>query len=191
MRRHFEAAEFDQTEPPRRAVGRIQLVDAELGAVRVAGEIDQQVAQQPVDQPGLQGFLAGLELVSHLLEGDFQLVEAFVARLVDARRLAGGADEQAGEQVGECRVVLPVADQAHQQIGPSQAGRIGGRGRANRDVVAATGAGVAAVEHEFLGAEAGEACLFVKRLCVLHQLRPAAGGMDIHLDHAGIGRDAE
>jgi hypothetical protein len=58
----------------------------------------------------------------HLLEGDFQFVEAFVARLVDARRLAGRADEHAGEQVGQRRVVLPVGDQAHQQVGPAQAG---------------------------------------------------------------------
>jgi hypothetical protein len=37
----------------------------------------------------------------------FQLVELFVAAFVDARRLAGGADEHAGEQVGQAGVVLP------------------------------------------------------------------------------------
>ena len=36
-------------------------------------------------------------------ERDLQLVEAVVARLVDARRLAGRADEQAGEQVRQRR----------------------------------------------------------------------------------------
>ena len=48
----------------------------------------------------------------HLRERDLQLVERVVAGLVDARRLAGRADEQAGEQVGERRVALPVQDQA-------------------------------------------------------------------------------
>jgi hypothetical protein len=71
---------------------------------------------------GCRRLLAGFEALRHLLEGDFQFVEAFVARLVDARRLAGGADEHAGEQVGQRRVVLPVGDQAAQQVGPAQAG---------------------------------------------------------------------
>ena len=32
--------------------GRIELVDADLGAVRVAGDVDQQVAEHAVDEPG-------------------------------------------------------------------------------------------------------------------------------------------
>ena len=36
VRRHLERAQLQQAEPAGRAVGRIQLVDAELGAVRVA-----------------------------------------------------------------------------------------------------------------------------------------------------------
>ena len=45
MRRHLECAQFEQAESAGRAVRRIQLVDAELGAMRVAGGIDKQVAQ--------------------------------------------------------------------------------------------------------------------------------------------------
>ena len=56
----------------------------------------------------------------HLRHGDLELVEAVVARLVDARRLAGRADEQAREQVAQRRMVLPVQHQALQQIGPAQ-----------------------------------------------------------------------
>ena len=114
-----------------------------------------------------------------------------MARFVDARRLAGGADEHAGEQVGQGRMMLPVGDQAHQQIRPAQAGRVGRAGGAQRDVVAAAGAGVAPVEHEFLGAEARQARLFVKRLGVRHQLRPACRRMNVDFDDAGVGRDAE
>ena len=59
---------------------------------------------------------AGLDLA----EGDLELVQRVVARLVDARMLAGRADEQAGEQVGQRGMVEPVAEQALQQVGPAQ-----------------------------------------------------------------------
>jgi hypothetical protein len=49
-----------------------------------------------------------------------------VPRLVDARRLAGRADEQAGEQVGQRRMALPVQDQALQQVRPAQERAVGG-----------------------------------------------------------------
>ena len=49
--RHLERAELDQTEPAGRTVGREQLVDADLGAMGVAGDVDQQIAEQPIDQP--------------------------------------------------------------------------------------------------------------------------------------------
>ena len=148
-------------EPAGRAVGRIELVDADLGAVGVAGDIDQQVAQQPVDQPGQRRrALAGR---GHLRQRDLQLVERVVARLVDARRLAGRADEQAGEQVGQRRVALPVQDQALQQVGPAQERAVVRRRAADHDVVAAAGAGVPAVDHELVGAEPGLARLLVDR----------------------------
>ena len=91
MRRHLEGAELEQAQASGRRVGRIQLVDRELGAVRVAGQVGQQVAQQPVDEPRQRFVLAELVLARELLERDLELVEAVVARLVDARRLAGRA----------------------------------------------------------------------------------------------------
>ncbi len=45
MRRHFEAAEFDQALPARGAVRRVELVDAELGTMGVAGDVGEQVAE--------------------------------------------------------------------------------------------------------------------------------------------------
>ena len=75
-----------------------------------------------------------------LLEGHLQLVEAVVARLVDAGRLAGRAEEQAGEQIRQRRMVVPVGEQAAQQVRPAQ-DRAVGRGRsAEDDVIAAAGA---------------------------------------------------
>ena len=58
-------------------------------------------------------------------------------------------------------------------------------------MVAATSAGVAAVEHELLGAEPRQARFLVESRGVVHQLLPAGGWVDVHLDHAGVGRDAE
>ena len=55
-------------------------------------------------------------------------------------------------------------------------------------MVAAAGAGVAAVDHVFVGAEAGKARLFIKRRRVRHRLAPGVGGVDVDLDDAGIGR---
>jgi hypothetical protein len=70
--------------------------------MRVAGDVGQEVAEDAVDQPGRR-------LLSRhdLAEGDLQLVQRIVARLVDARVLAGRADEQAGEKVRERRMVEP------------------------------------------------------------------------------------
>jgi hypothetical protein len=182
--RHLEGAELHQALAAAGAVRRVELVDAELGAVGVAGDVHQQVAQHPVDDPGL--LLARLAL-GHLLEGDGQLVEAVVAGLVDPRGLAGGADEGAGEQVRQARVVLPVGDQALHQVRAAQQ-RAVRRGRAAEgDVVAAAGAGVATVEHELLGAEAGLAGLLVEDLvsrtsssqleagCTLTSMTPGSG----------------
>ena len=72
--------------------------------MRVARGVDQQVAEDAVDQPWRR-LLARFDLA----EGDLELVQRIVARLVDARMLAGRADEQAGEQVGQRWVVQPVA----------------------------------------------------------------------------------
>ena len=51
MRRHFKPAEFDQTEAAAGRVGRIELVDAELSAMGVAGQIDQQMAKDAIHMP--------------------------------------------------------------------------------------------------------------------------------------------
>ncbi len=126
-----------------------------------------------------------------LLEGDLQLVKALVAGLVHPRRLAGGTDEGAGEEIGQARVVLPVGDQAAQQIGPPQDRAVGGGRTAQGDVIAAAGAGVPPVQHEFFGAEPGRAGLVVKRLGGLDELAPGKGRMDVDLDDPGVRRDLE
>jgi hypothetical protein len=111
--RHFEPAKLDEAETAGRAIGREELVDADFGAVRVARHIDQQVAEQPIDQPRLRLFGRPVgERIGHLRQCDFQLVQPVVPCLVDPRRLAGRADEQAREKVGERRMALPVEREA-------------------------------------------------------------------------------
>jgi hypothetical protein len=50
-------------------------------------------------------------------------------------------------------MVLPIGDDAGEQIGPPQEWAVLGRDAAQHDVVAAAGADVPAVEHELLGHE--------------------------------------
>ena len=159
VRRHLEATQLQQAEPAAGAVGAVQLVDAELGAVGVAGDVGQQVPQRPVGHPRLGRRLCAGRQPRDLGERDLQLVERLGAALVDPRRLRGGADEPAGEQVGQRRVALPVGQQRHQQVGPAQQRRVRRGDAAQGDVVAAAGAAVGAVDVERLGATGGPAGL--------------------------------
>ena len=115
MRRHLERAELDEPEPPCRPVGRVELVDAELGAMRVAGHVDQEIAEQPIDEPRRR-----LRRLLHLRERELELVERVVPRLVDSRRLARRPDEHAREEVRQRRVI------AAKTRSGSGAGRAGG-----------------------------------------------------------------
>ena len=169
VRRHLEGAEFEQAQAPCGAIGRIELVDADLGAMGVAAHIHQQIAEETVHQPGGNGALARH---GHLGHGDLKLVERVVARLVHARRLTRRADEEAGEEIGEGGMALPVNHQTAQQIGPAQERRMGGVGPAQHHMVAAACAGVATIDHEFIGAQPRIAGLFVELRGGVHRLAP-------------------
>ena len=187
VRRHLERAQLHQPLPAAARFRRVELVDAELGAVRVAGHVDQQVAEDAIHQPRRRDSRRS----GDLRERDLQLVERIVARLVHARMLARRADEQAREQVRQRRVVVPVAEQAAQQIGPPQERAVGRRRTAEDDVIAAAGAGVAAVEHELLGAEPRLPRLLVERRGLLNELVPVVRRMQVDFDDAGIRRHLE
>ena len=88
-------------------------------------------------------------------------------------------------------MVLPIGDDAAQQIRAAQERAVGGLAGAEHDMVAAAGAGVAAVDHEFLGAEPGLPSLLVKRLGDGDGFIPVRGGVNVHLDDAGVGRDLD
>src|SRR6266446_8126090 len=102
--------------------------------MRVARHVREQMAEDAVDEPRGRGRLRLSETLQalclakpqaalarpYLREGELQLVHTVIAGLVDARGLAGGAAEQAGKQVGQGRVVVPIGEQAAEQVGPAQ-----------------------------------------------------------------------
>src|SRR5450631_4532196 len=49
MRSHFKGTQFEQAKAQPETLRRIELVDAELGAMRVSSNVDEQVAKQSID----------------------------------------------------------------------------------------------------------------------------------------------
>ena len=184
VRRHFERAELDETEPAGRPVRRKQFVDADFGAVGIAGHIDQEVAEQTVDEPRRRRLVQR----RHLAERDFKLVEHVLARFVDARRLARRPDEQSGKEIRQRRPPLPIEHQAFEEIGPAQERAVGGVAAAEDDVIAAAGSAVPAVDHELVGAEPREMRLLVESARDRDGFPPRRRRMDIDLDDAGVRR---
>src|ERR1700730_4356877 len=86
--RHFKSPEFDEPEPPRRTIRRIEFVDTNFRAMRIAGHIDKQVAVKAIDMPRRCRF-AGAWRAG---ERDFKFIERVVPCLIDTRRLARRAD---------------------------------------------------------------------------------------------------
>ncbi len=189
MRRHLERAQLDQALA---SVGRApveELVDADLGPVRVAGDVHQQMTEEAIAQPGRRA-LAGW-LREGACERDLQLVERVVAGLVDARRLRGGTDEEAAEQVRERGMVLDEGEQAGQQRRVLHEGAAQRRRTPEREMVAASASGLASVEQILLGMQPR-----VQGRCehVLQQLRvrvESGRGRQVDLQHAGIGSQRE
>ena len=155
--------------------------------MRIAGDVDQKIAQQPIDEPGRARVLERWKLP----EGDLELVQRIVARLIDAWRLRGRSDEQTREQIGQRGMIVPIRNETAQQIGPSQEGRILETRTAQHEMVAAARPRMTTVEHEFLGAESGLARRFVQMRGSIDQLIPGGGRMNVHFDHTRIGRHAE
>ena len=110
MRSHFEGTQFEQAQAQPATLRGIELVDAELGAMRVSSDIDEQVAEQSIhhDRQAV--------VRRQIAERDLQFVQGIRARLVYARRLACRADIHAGKQIRERWMVLPECQHAAQQI---------------------------------------------------------------------------
>jgi len=51
VRRHLEGAQLEKPQPSGRTVRELELVDAELRTMRIAGHVDQEIAKQTIDEP--------------------------------------------------------------------------------------------------------------------------------------------
>ncbi len=88
-------------------------------------------------------------------------------------------------------MIMPVSDEALEEIGPAQDGAVGRGGTAQDNMISAAGAGMPAIEHEFLRSQPGLPRFFVKHRGVEHQLIPGVRRVNVNLDHTRVGSDAE
>ena len=88
-------------------------------------------------------------------------------------------------------MVLPVGDDAAEQVGPAQKRAVGWCRAAEGQVVAAAGAGVRPVEMERLSTKPGGTGVGVDTRRDVDQLRPRRGGLDVDLEDARVGGDEE
>ncbi len=91
MGRHFEGSQFKQAELKALALRREELVDAELGAMRVAADVGEEIAKEAIDDPRLA--IAGRKILKRELE----FIKRVHARFIHARILARGADVGSGK----------------------------------------------------------------------------------------------
>ena len=154
--------------------------------MRVARHVDQQMTEQAIDQPGRAMLLA-----RKLLTGNLQFVQAVVPGFVHPRRLTRRPDERAGKQIRQRRMIVPIRHQAAEQVGTPEHRALGRRRPAQHKVVAAAGAGMPAVEHELLGPQPALSRFFVQRRGVEDQFLPVAGRLNVHFQHARVGRQLE
>ena len=157
MRWHLEAAQFEQAEPAALRIGTEQLVDAELGPMRAAGDIDEEVTEQAVDEPRRRRCArrGGRRSSSaNAISSSYRL--SWRASSTRGAWLVGPMNrpEKRYESEGWCcqYVMMLRSRSGRRSIGLSAGGRA-----AERQVIAAAGAGVGAVEMERLCAEAGGA----------------------------------
>ena len=132
--------------------------------MRVACDVNQDVAQGTVDQPRRHvsvnlGVVAlcffrstKLAELCNFTKCNFQFIHLIIARLIHARGLAGRPNEHAAEQVAQAGMVVPSAQQACKQFWLAQERAVSWREAAHHEMVAATRAGVFAICHEFFGA---------------------------------------
>ncbi|MEY3459378.1 MAG: hypothetical protein RL215_2535 [Planctomycetota bacterium] len=149
----------------------------------VAGEIDEEVAEEAIDEPVGDPARAGF---GYLCEGEFEFCEGVSATFIDSGGLAGGADEEAGEEVREGGMVVPEGNEAAEEIGSAEEGAVAGRGGSEDKVIPATGTGMASIALKFFGTESAVASIFVDAGGDVFEFFPAGGWLDIDFDDARI-----
>ena len=152
--------------------------------MRVAGQIDQQIAEDQIDLPRENRCTVGR--VGYLLERDFHFVQSISAAFIDARSLTGRSDETARKQVRQRRMVVPITDQASQQIRPPQKRTVERRRRAQHHMVPPAGPGMPPVEIKLLRAQTAVEGLLVDSRRRFDQFVPRRRRMRVDFDDARI-----
>ena len=88
-------------------------------------------------------------------------------------------------------MVVPIGQQAGEQVRAAQEGAVGGGGAAEDEVVAAAGPRMTAIEHELLRRQARVMGGLVEKLGVVLEFVPVMGRVDVDLDDARIGGDLQ
>ncbi len=88
-------------------------------------------------------------------------------------------------------MVVPVGQQAAEQIGAAQERAIAGRRSSKHEMVAASCSGMPPDQIKLVGPQTRGLGFFVNGFRVGHQVRPIFGGLKVHFDDARVGRDAE
>ena len=83
-------------------------------------------------------------------------------------------------------MTLPKPNQADQKIGAPQKGTFRRRCPTKRNVISATGSGMATIQHEFFGNQARLPCIFVELSGPTDQRLPISRGMDVDFDDTRI-----
>src|SRR5262249_55212573 len=146
----------------------------------------EEVTKDPIDEPRRRRAFA-----LDLFERDLELVQRIVARLVDARRLARRSEEEPTEEIRQRRMIEEVAEGAPEGGGTAQDRAVRGRLAAEREVVAASAADDATIERVLLRAQLRVVAHRVERVVDRDELAERRRRVDVHLDHARIGRDRE
>ena len=106
VRRHFKRSQLHQPLAAAARFRRVELVDAELGAVGVPRQIDEQMSKHAIHQPWRR-----IPAPGDLRERDLELVQRIVPAFIDSRMLTGRAEKEPREEVRQRRMVLPVAEE--------------------------------------------------------------------------------
>ena len=83
-------------------------------------------------------------------------------------------------------MVLPVAQHAGQQVRTFQKRALGWFSTTQGDMIAATGTGMLAIQHEFFRPQTALTGLLIKNTVIVYQFLPGSSGMDIDFDNARI-----
>ncbi len=88
-------------------------------------------------------------------------------------------------------MILPVGQQRAHQVGSPQHWRVARGFAAEDDVIAATGAGMAAIHHKLFRPEPRLAGFLIEHRRAFDQFVPGFARVEVYFDYAGVGCNGE